>query len=267
MKLKSIFVFLCGVTVVYGGERSFMNNRVSDAMFKSPLLQEAARAIDHNDLKKLQALAASGLNVNQIDDNGAGPSLLVYAIGKRNHAAVKELLNLGADPNLYLKGNFSAMMLAAGGDNPDMLKLLLDHGGNPNLINDQQEPITFSAARSKRPENLAMLLDRGADINATDSAGDTLMISLAFADHYGPIVGLLERGADFRKAGGNGWTLADSIYVCRLRSDSAEGRAKEKCKAFLISKGVAWPPPAPPRWTPEKWAAAGVGNGGQKLNP
>jgi len=208
-------------------------------MFTDASLLAAARAIESNDLPRLDSLVRSGTPVNGRGNEGA--TLLMFGVGTKRKEAARELVKLGADPNLRAVNGLSAVMLAAGSDDSNLLPILLDGGANPNLHNDRDEPMTFTAAREKRWRNLDLLLDRGANIDATDSAGDTLMISLAFVDRYEPIVKLLERGADFRIAGDGGWTLAHSIQKSRLRPDSADGKWLQKARAFLEAKGVEFP--------------------------
>jgi ankyrin repeat protein len=217
--------------------------------FDDPNLLAAARAIESQDLSKLDSLVHNRAPVNGRGIRGA--SLLMFAVATKKKEAIRELLRLGADPNQTSDTGLSAVMLAAGSDDIDMLPILMDHGANPNLLNDRHEPVTFTAAQNRQWKNLDLLLDRGADINATDQAGDTLVIFLTVLNEYEPLVKMLERGADFQKADLDGHTLAQSIeqsiQIGRPRPDSKEGHALMQAKAFLEIHGVTFSVPTPRR--------------------
>lgn len=222
------------------------NKKITPAQFGSVDLQNAAKAIDRKDFKGLRSMAASGLDVNRTDSDG--PSLLVYALARRNRPAMAALLELGANPNLMLGNKTSAMMLAAGAEDPAFLDLLLDHGGDPGLLNDRRQPILFTAVTQQRWKQVEALLKKGASLEQRDTAGRTVLLFRSQIDHFDDAYRLLELGADPLVSNNQGWSLAHYVQDSRLRDDSEPGRWKLKCKDFLIRKGVPYPP-APPRRT------------------
>jgi len=61
---------------------------------------------------------------------------LQHAILQRQSAAVRLLLDRGADVNRGAGGSLTPLFLAAGDTDPTILKLLLAHGSNPNVEGD-----------------------------------------------------------------------------------------------------------------------------------
>jgi ankyrin repeat protein len=184
-----------------------------------------------------------GAPVNGTGQGGITP--LIYAAGNRKKRAMVDLIRLGADPNKYIDGDESAVMLCAESNDPDLLRILMDGGGNPNLRNDRKEPVAFTAAREGNWDNLKLLLQRGADINARAPGGYTITLAVASEDDFEAVFRLLQVGADPMIKNDYGRALSDFVQGSRLRDDSDQGKWKLKVKAFLESKGVKFPVPPP----------------------
>jgi len=81
-------------------------------------------------------------------------------------AAVRMLLDKGADPNLRTKRNESALADAATAGNEETVKLLLDHGAEVNVQDIRgYSPLLYAAASDAIPAGVVkLLLAKGADV-------------------------------------------------------------------------------------------------------
>lgn len=107
---------------------------------------------------------------------------------------------------------------------------------------DEHQLPTFAAYDDYNYKKMWSLLDKGADINATDKSGYTLLLTAAEILQFDIVYQLLQRGADFRIANRySGVTVAEFIQD---QIDIEHGDEwMEKCKQFLIEKGVKFRPP------------------------
>jgi ankyrin repeat protein len=89
-------------------------------------------------VEAINILLDSGADVNLPgptgDDWDATP--LQHAILERQPAAVRVLLERGADPNRGANGSLTPLFLAAGDTDPTILKLLLARGADPTVENE-----------------------------------------------------------------------------------------------------------------------------------
>jgi hypothetical protein len=221
----------------------------AERYFAGPALP-AALACQHNDAPALAAaLHTARLSPNAV--GAQGMSLLLLAMSNRSLEAVRELLRLGADPNLRTGlGHDPTLVqpvaLAAGGDNTKLLELLLEHGGDPNARFGSR-PATFCAADADRYDHLRLLLDHGADINATDETGSTLMLRLADLRQYDQVATLIKRGGDVHKADNVGRTIAFDVQSGTPSYSPTDSMAQwhKEVKHLLEARGVHFPVPHP----------------------
>lgn len=125
------------------------------------------------------ALVAQGGDVNALDKQGHPP--LNYHL--RHDRLVRELLRLGADPNLSttqpspLVTTLSLPLLAT---HPAVVQHMLASGGDVNARSTATgEPLIHLAARSGQSALLVDAFARKADVRATDPAGQTVAHALA----------------------------------------------------------------------------------------
>jgi len=136
------------------------------------LRQILARGGDPNAPLKTPILA----RYHNIGDGqlGAGATPLMRAARSRDVAAMRLLLDAGADPRRQAANGATALMFAA-------------------------TPARGAAAAAEQPalEAIALCLDRGADVNAVNALGQTALHLAGPAGESDPIVKLLlSRGAD-----------------------------------------------------------------------
>jgi ankyrin repeat protein len=95
----------------------------------------------------ITVLLDSGADVNLPGSSGdhwdATP--LQHAILERRPAAVRLLLERGAEPNRGASGSPTPLFLAAGDTDPTILTLLLAHGADPSIENDEGATPLFRA--------------------------------------------------------------------------------------------------------------------------
>src|SRR5437016_2265620 len=88
-------------------------------------------------IEAIDLLLDSGADVNlpgSTGDNWDATPPLQHAILQRQRAAVRLLLDRGADPNRGAgPGSLAPLLLAAGDTDPAILKLLLAHGADPTV--------------------------------------------------------------------------------------------------------------------------------------
>jgi len=119
---------------------------------------------------------------------------------KGNAKKVKELLDLGADPNTVSDdiedGKSSVLLLASGKwGNPDVVKLLLDARANVNQTDMWGYTPLMRATRGHRLRIVNLLLDAGAEVNKERGRGETALDMCITDDHMKLKVRLLEAGA------------------------------------------------------------------------
>jgi ankyrin repeat protein len=123
-------------------------------------------------------------NLNAIDSRGV--SLLLDAVGSRDIARVRALLEGGADPDA--KGVARSPLVTAITEldaknrrlvcNVEMVRLLLDHGADPNRRDPSVDTRPLNKALELGELGCAALLrDRGASIDGLDPGGRTLLDS------------------------------------------------------------------------------------------
>lgn len=130
-------------------------------------------------------------------------------------SVVKELLDLGVDPNAGKFGS-SAITVASRRGHKSVVRLLLDRGVSPSSLDgwlSDSIPL-HHAIRNGNVDTAALLLDFGADIDARDKSGRTALFeTLNLPDVRGAAL-LLKNGID--------------ISCCDLKGDNVLHEAARK---------------------------------------
>lgn len=133
----------------------------------------AALAGQSGDVQFLNYLQSQGAEWNLSSGNAFHATPLCAAASSGKLAAVRWLVEHGADPNVVAAGQ-TALKEAAYNDEPEIVDYLLEHGANPNLVYGSTEEAALFTAVTKHtddrayPANLSiiqMLLQHEADQN------------------------------------------------------------------------------------------------------
>ena len=225
----------------------------------APAVEPFFQAIQKADNAAVKRLLDGGANPNARD--AAGTPALMAATLYGGVDGVKLLLDRGADPNGADAAGATPLMWAI----PDLakVKLLVEHGAGVNArsTNLQRTPLLVAASYPGTVEILRVLLSKGADIHAKDKSG---LHALGRATTYADVEVvrfLVEHGCDPNEEG---------YGIARLR---VYARHHVPTIEYLMSKGLKIPAEAmtgAAHWQDpallEKWIAAGADVNG-KLAP
>ena len=143
---------------------------------KDPCCTALDFAAMHGYTKILEEIIAAGADTNE------GNSALHTAVMAGQSAAVKILLDAGADANFSPESTRSMLGSAIKRDHFDIAKQLLDAGADVNMRYDGDE-LVYLAVKKKNPNFVRMLLDAGANADSALTSAlmelDAEMIDLA----------------------------------------------------------------------------------------
>ena len=144
--------------------------------------------------KSLDDWWISHLDVELIDDDGH--SLLHVAGISDNLPAARQLLDLGAIPDIRGGGLGSALQAAAKNGSEDIVRLLLDRGADINAQGGIDGNALQAAVIQGNEATIRLLLDRGTDINAQGGHYGNALLAAAVRGDEVIVRLLLDRGAD-----------------------------------------------------------------------
>jgi len=262
----SLYILYCAIiflTLVYNSFTEPNEYLASDyRIFNDTPAWDLAKAVRDADTAEIRyQILEKKIPVNY-QEQKYGESMLSIATYQNNIKSVKKLLELGANPNLYVdtinRSGYNPVIKACKYEeiSIEILKLLLDYGGNPNsvtkgvnkngnIVHPLRNSAMEEAASSGEIEKIKVLMDYGADVNFTpdrDYDTDPLHEAL-YAHKMSAALYLLENGAKFEKEYLNSFTKnkENILYILRkiyLPLDSEEYKFKLKIIAFLKEKGL-----------------------------
>jgi len=132
-----------------------------------------------------------------------GSTPLMFAVLYGDSAAVKRLLDGGADPNVKNEAGATALMWAV--SDLEKTKLLIDRGADVNAkSDDQRTPLLIAAGLRDAAPVAKLLIEHGADVNANAPGliGNTApIIQAAMIGDEAQFRLLIDHGADVNAAG------------------------------------------------------------------
>ena len=124
------------------------------------------------------------------------PPPLVEAAKNGDEAALRTLVEEGADVNATARDGSTALLWASHRDLPESVELLIRAGADVNLANDLGATPLWAAGENGSVSVVALLLDAGADPNLALRHGETPLMAAARAGSAPVAELLLEHGAD-----------------------------------------------------------------------
>jgi len=191
-----------------------------------------ADAAMRDDVAAVRTLLQQGADVNVAQ--GDGMTALHWAAERGDRELAAMLLASGANPGAETRiGRHTPLHVAARAGHPAVVRLLVDaHASISATTTTGAAPLHFAAA-SGSSEAVSILLDRGADVNAREPQwGQTPLMFAAASGRTEVVKVLLSRGAD---AGATGKVVDISA---RNLEDSADSRARN-ARVAAIQKELA----------------------------
>lgn len=171
---------------------------------------------------------------------------LMTSIEKKQINIVKELLEMGADPNVvYPDGTIPLIHAVRRGD-LEMVQLLLNKGAQVNKVNEVGSTALIDAANNGYQKIVIVLLAKGADINIKTNSGWTALLGAVSKGNFDIAKLLLDNGANPNAVnmGGNS-PLSTAAYngyteiVKLLLAHGADVHIKNKAGASPLD-GATW---------------------------
>lgn len=124
-----------------------------------------------------------------------GTTALHWAVNDANLAAVKLLLEHGANPSLANRYGAAPLFTAVTGGDAHIVNALLEAGADPNQALAEGETVLMTAARAGNVEIVKALLAKGANTEARENFyGETALIWAVAENHADVVEVLLAHG-------------------------------------------------------------------------
>jgi hypothetical protein len=237
------------------GEHAMWGKTAAD-MFPDPAVAALARAACAGDQGAVGKAVTGGTDPDATGGEGWGPegtlivTPLLWAVACGSVPGIEALLQAGADPNLAVNANQSAVTVAADNADPEILKVLLDNGGDPNASTERRTALEIAMdagsifqnmnglPADKAWANWDALLAAGADPDRVAPMGRPLMEVASLGRHWVAVEWLLNHG----------WT-GDFAELGRLLERDEEfghmfpatAEALQRVKVMLAARGVTFP--------------------------
>ncbi|PWU12048.1 MAG: hypothetical protein C5B51_01510 [Terriglobia bacterium] len=163
-----------------------------------------ADAAEQDDQAAVRRLVQTGADVNaaQID----GTTALHWAAHHDDAEMAGLLTRAGANVNAVNRYGVPPLALACENGSAALVKLLLEAGANANATLKGGETVLMLAARSGNGEAVQALLAHGANPNSRERLGQTALMWAAAEGHTAAVRTLIHAGADINTKTGVGFT-------------------------------------------------------------
>ena len=162
-------------------------------------------AVEHNDTAAVRVMLDEGADVDGALPDGS-TALHAAALGDRLQIA-RLLLDAGAEATAATRYKVTPLALAAANGSTAMIGLLLDAGADPNETSREGQTALMSAAINGATDSIAMLIERGADVGSREPfRGQTALMWAATHGNAEAIAALAAAGGDIAARSSGGFT-------------------------------------------------------------
>ncbi|RKZ36878.1 MAG: ankyrin repeat domain-containing protein [Gammaproteobacteria bacterium] len=162
------------------------------------------------DVDQIKSLAASGARIDVRDRHGRTPLHVAAFAGY--HAAMRALVNAGANPNALENDRYDIVTIAAVANDVETLKVALTLGASAKNVTSRYDGTALiAAAHLGHVEVVRILIGAGAPLDHVNNLDWTAVIEAIVLGDGGPrhidtLRALVQAGADLNLADGNGQT-------------------------------------------------------------
>jgi len=211
---------------------------------------ELAKAVWDNNISKIDSEVRKNPQLLNYQESLYGMSLLHMSSYNGQFKSFKELLRLGANPNIYDSIRCTSPIIQCCLDFDDKTKYvaeLIKYGANVNDVEcgkgrDPQKteftPIKAAAGYSGNLRIVKLLVEKGAVIN--DNSDESILGGAVIQGYYDIVLYLLQQGADCNKVlyrqGGDVNNLTDIYMKDRIMVDEKLRASKEYGEIIEILK-------------------------------
>jgi ankyrin repeat protein len=170
-------------------------------------------AVKSGDRAAVRTLLERGANANVAVPDGT--TALHFAIQQGDAEVVDLLVRAGADVKTSNRYGIAPLQVAATAGSVAIIEQLLDRGADPRTATPEGETALMAAARTGDPAAVKLLVARGADVNAVEGwKGQTALMWAAADNNADAMTVLIEAGADI-KATSKGGVFTPFLFAVR----------------------------------------------------
>ncbi len=203
---ESGFKNFSNLSLTLDGMNAWLVRWDKNAYFNDSKTLNLCRAIEEQDVRKMQRLIDAGADVNVKGKDGM--TLLLWSISYGKDV-LECLLKNGADPNVIFESDHGqryivkpgetmlysvvSYIFGRGASHNDYLDLMLNYGADPNV--GAGGLLFLASSHPSKKEAFFKLLDAGADPNVFKEKGNRFLITNSLS--WDKVLALLEHGATY----------------------------------------------------------------------
>jgi len=203
------------------------------------------QAVKDSNAAAVRTLLQGGANPNAKEADGT--TALLWAVNRDDLATAELLIKAGADVKAVNRYGMSPLLVACNSGSAAIVERLLKAGADPNSALPEGETALMTAARAGKADVIRALYKAGADVNAKESwHHQTALMWAAGNNNPAAIEMLKEVGADLNGRSEGGFTAL--LFAARDgRLEAAKTLLKLGANINDTIQALTKAPPPPPR--------------------